>query len=69
MQRLNAPPVLPIVDVSKLSKTIDAFMLVVRAGKTPKDLVRKAANSLPKGHLMGIILNGADDVHMKKYYY
>ncbi len=66
---IDAPPVLPIVDVSILSKTIDAFMLVVRAGKTPKDLVRKAANSLPKGHLMGIILNGADDVHMKKYYY
>lgn len=66
---IDAPPILPMVDISILSKTLDAIMLVVRAGKTPKDLVRKAVNALPKNNLMGIILNGADDVHMKKYYY
>lgn len=66
---VDSPPILPLVDMNILSRIVDGLLLVVKAGSTPKDLVRKAVNSLPAKNIAGIILNGADDIHMKKYYY
>lgn len=66
---VDSPPILPLVDMNLLSKMVDELLLVVKAGSTPKDLVRKAVNSLPNRNVSGVVLNGADDSHMKKYYY
>ncbi|OGP16603.1 MAG: hypothetical protein A2V21_300980 [Deltaproteobacteria bacterium GWC2_55_46] len=66
---IDAPPILPLVDMNILSRMVDGLLLVVRAGSTPKDLVKKAVGALPLKNLVGVVLNGADDVHMKKYYY
>lgn len=66
---VDSPPILPLVDMNILSRMVDGLVLVVKAGVTPKDLVKKAVNSLPLKNLIGIVLNGADDIHMKKYYY
>ncbi len=66
---VDSPPILPLADISILSKAVDGLLLVVRAGVTPKDIVAKAVNSLPRQNIIGIVLNGADDAHMKKYYY
>lgn len=66
---VDSPPILPLVDMNILSRIVDGLLLVVKAGSTPKDLVRKAINSLPSRNVAGVILNGADDTHMKKYYY
>lgn len=66
---VDCPPILPLVDMNLLSRMVDGLLLVVKAGATPKDLVRKAVNSLPNKNVSGVILNGADDNHMKKYYY
>lgn len=66
---VDSPPILPLVDMNILSRLVDGLLLVVKAGSTPKDLVRKAINSLPARNVAGVILNGADDNHMKKYYY
>lgn len=66
---VDSPPILPLVDMNILSRIVDGLLLVVKAGSTPKDLVKKAINSLPARNIAGVILNGADDIHMKKYYY
>lgn len=66
---VDSPPIFPLVDISILSKCVDGMLLVVRAGATPKDIVKKAVRSLPKDNLLGIVLNCADSIHMKKYYY
>lgn len=66
---VDSPPILPLVDMNILSRMVDGLLLVVKAGSTPKDLVRKAVNSLPKKNISGVVLNGADDNHMKRYYY
>lgn len=66
---VDAPPILPLVDMNILSRMVDGLLLVVRAGSTPKDMVRKAVNALPVRNLVGVVLNGADEIHMKKYYY
>ncbi|MBI2412406.1 MAG: polysaccharide biosynthesis tyrosine autokinase [Deltaproteobacteria bacterium] len=66
---VDSPPIFPLVDVSILSKCVDGMLLVVKAGATPKDIVKKAVRSLPKDNLLGIVLNCADSIHMNKYYY
>jgi len=66
---VDSPPILPLVDMNIVSRMVDGLVLVVKAGATPKDIVKKAVNSLPVKNLVGIVLNGADDIHMKKYYY
>ena len=65
---LDAPPILPLVDVSILSKLVDGLLIVVRAGKTSKNLVTRALDSISSANPLGVILNGAD-TKLKKYYY
>lgn len=67
---IDSPPVLPVADVNILSEIVDGLLFVVKAGKTPKDLVLKAIKSIPSDKIVGIILNGAETSSMKysKYY-
>jgi len=65
---LDSPPILPLVDVSILSKLVDGLLVVVRAGKTSRNLVVRALATIPNANPLGIILNGAD-TKLKKYYY
>lgn len=65
---VDSPPVLPLVDMNIISGFVDALLMVVRAGKTPKDIVIKAVHSMPAEKIAGIILNGAE-TKLGKYYY
>lgn len=65
---VDSPPVLPLVDMNIISGFVDALLVVVRAGKTPKDIVIKAVHSLPAEKIAGIIFNGAE-TKLGKYYY
>ncbi|MEK6790378.1 MAG: polysaccharide biosynthesis tyrosine autokinase [Deltaproteobacteria bacterium] len=65
---VDSPPVLPLVDMNIISGFVDALLMVVRAGKTPKDIVVKAVHSMPAEKIAGIILNGAE-TKLGKYYY
>jgi len=65
---IDSPPLLPMADMNVLSKIVDGLVLVVKAGKTPKDIVLKGAYSMHGANIVGIVLNGADAI-LKKYYY
>ena len=65
---IDSPPILPLADMNIISKIVDGVVLIVRAGKTPKDIVLKAAQSLNSANIAGIVLNGANTL-LKKYYY
>lgn len=65
---IDSPPILPLADMNVLSKIVDGLVLVVKAGKTPKDIVLKGAYSMHGANIVGIVLNGAD-AFLKKYYY
>src|SRR3989344_2379425 len=65
---IDSPPLLPMADMNVLSKIVDGLVLVVKAGKTPKDIVLKGAYSMHNANIVGIVLNGADAI-LKKYYY
>ncbi len=65
---IDCPPIIPLADVNIIAKMVEGILLVVRAGKTPKDLVLTAANSLSGSNIVGIVLNGVDKAP-KQYYY
>jgi capsular exopolysaccharide synthesis family protein len=65
---VDSPPILHLADMKILSRIVDGILLVVKAGKTPKDLVLQAVNSLSSGNVVGIILNGVD-ISLKRYHY
>jgi capsular exopolysaccharide synthesis family protein len=56
---VDSPPVLPVTDAVILAQAVDGVLLVVDAGETAQDVVRRAAESLQQvgAHLVGVVLN------------
>jgi capsular exopolysaccharide synthesis family protein len=57
---LDSPPVLGAVDTRLLSKAVDAVLMVVKSGSTPRNLVSQAQESLQGENILGIVLNRMD---------
>jgi capsular exopolysaccharide synthesis family protein len=73
---IDSPPVLTVTDASILASKVDGIILVVQAGKTPKDIVNKARVQLARAGafiLGGVInqvdLNSPDYSYYNQYYY
>ena len=60
---LDAPPVMPLADARVLARLVDGVLLVVRAGRVPKSIIRRACLSLEAagGTVLGAVVNGVDD--------
>jgi len=52
-----------------LGRQVDGVIMVIRAGKTPKDYLAKALSSFSSNKIIGVVLNGADLGIGSKYYY
>jgi Mrp family chromosome partitioning ATPase len=57
---VDTPPLAPLTDALTLAPLVDACLLVVRAGHTPREAVEEALVQLGPGKVAGIIFNGAD---------
>ncbi len=57
---IDSPPVLPFADMTVLGGIVDGIVFVVRAGKTPRHLVRTAIKDLGEAGVMGMVLNDSD---------
>jgi protein-tyrosine kinase len=66
---IDSPPILSTPDPLVIARYVDGVLLVVRAGKTPRDYLTKAIQSLNSSKVMGVVLNGADLGLSSKYYY
>ena len=56
---LDAPPALAFADGDRLSGEADVALLVVRAGRTPRQVVRTALDALG-ARAAGLVLNDVD---------
>jgi capsular exopolysaccharide synthesis family protein len=58
---LDAPPIVAVSDAAVLASKVDGVILVVSAGKTKRDLARRAKSLLEKvnAHILGVVLNNA----------
>lgn len=57
---IDAPPVLALAEGLILQQMVDSTLLVLRAGRTPRELARRAVEELDPSRLAGVVLNGAD---------
>jgi capsular exopolysaccharide synthesis family protein len=56
---VDAPPAVPLADVSILIPMVDRVLLVVRAGVTMKPAIHDAVASIDPSKLIGLVLNEA----------
>lgn len=68
---LDTPPVLAVTDAQILSRNADGMVLVIRAGRTKKDMVLKAKKQIENvgGKIIGTILNAVDSKNGRNNYY
>jgi protein-tyrosine kinase len=66
---IDSPPVLSTPDPLVIARHVDGVLLVVRAGKTPRDYLTKTLQSLNSSKVLGVVLNGAKTGISSKYYY
>ncbi len=66
---IDAPPVIPVSDPMLLSQEVDGVVLVVKAGQTQREVVRRATDILrsQSRKLVGVVLNNMDG--QLPYYY
>lgn len=57
---LDAPPILPTADALSLLEHVDALLLVVEAGRTPRELIAHALSLLPPVRILGVVLQRAE---------
>ena len=66
---IDSSPVLATPDPLVLSRLVDGVIMVIRAGRTPKDYLAKALSAFSVNKIIGVVLNGADLGLGSKYYY
>lgn len=57
---IDAPPVLPTADLQALARHVDGVVLVIRAGRTPREVVQMALDALAEVHIIGCVLVGIE---------
>ena len=57
---IDTPPVGLLPDANLLAAMVDGAVLVVKAGATPYDLVKRAVDSIGRERILGTVLNRAD---------
>jgi len=71
MVLFDAPPLLAVPDASMLASHVDGVLLVVSAGQTKREHLRRAQQRLDRvrAHLVGAIMNNVPlDARLRRYY-
>jgi exopolysaccharide/PEP-CTERM locus tyrosine autokinase len=64
----DCPPVLTVSDALIFSSYVDGVILVVEAGRTSRDQIRKAVELLEGKNLVGLVMNKAEGTPHGYYY-
>ena len=67
----DTPPVIAVADAAVLAPGMDGVLLVLKAGKTKRDMAQRAKAILQKvnAHVLGVVLNNVKyDVGAQSYY-
>lgn len=58
---IDTPSIMPSADVNLLSRLVDRFIIVVRAGVTRRDLLAEALRRLDESKVLGLVFNEAEE--------
>lgn len=66
----DTPPVIAVSDAAVLAPQVDGCLLVINAGRTKRDLARRAKATLEKvnANIVGVVLNNAKEEGGYSYY-
>ena len=65
---IDAPPLGIFTDANVLINHADGAMLVIRAGRTRYSEVDRVLETLPRGRMLGVVLNQSEDVLDESHY-
>jgi protein-tyrosine kinase len=65
---IDAPPILPLFDMSVISETVDGILIVVRAGETSEAVLSRAVKVLGPDKVIGSVLNRLKKTWGSRYY-
>ncbi|HVO59394.1 MAG TPA: CpsD/CapB family tyrosine-protein kinase [Terriglobales bacterium] len=66
---IDAPPLLPMVDVNFWSRKSDGLLLVSRQGRTPKLALKKGLEVLDHPKVLGVVINDSPAVENSYYHH
>jgi Mrp family chromosome partitioning ATPase len=66
---IDSPPAIPVADASVLGGLVDGVLFVVRANSTPAEASQKGCKELGDAHVIGIVLNSAEESTGYNSYY
>ena len=65
---IDTPPIIPLADINIYSTLVDGILLVIRAGRTPRSVVKRAMVSIRSEKIIGAVLNDVEPNYSKYYY-
>jgi len=66
---VDSPPIMPLTDFDLITSACDGVLVVVRALRTQRELLQKAADQVDKQKLLGAVFNAASLNGTGAYYY
>lgn len=68
---IDSPPITAVTDAVVLAKLVDGVVLVVRAGSTPREVIKNGLGQLQSvnANVLGVVLNGVEMSRDGYYYY
>src|ERR1700676_966671 len=64
---VDSPPLLPVADFEQIVSCCDSALMIVRALKTQRELLKKASERIDPKKMLGVVFNGAS-VEANGYY-
>lgn len=65
---IDTAPIIPMADINIYSAFVDGLLLVIRAGKTPRSVIKRALSTIPPEKVIGAVLNEVE-LNYSRYYY
>jgi len=59
---IDSPPIIPTTDPRILAKYVGGVILVVQAGRTPKDAINHGLSLLKNAQILGVVLNNISGI-------
>jgi len=66
---VDTPPVTPVPDCRLIERVVDAFLVVVAAHRTRRELLEEALSALDPTKILGLVFNGDDWLRRRSYGY
>lgn len=60
---LDSPPILNLPDMEMITAACDGALMVVRAQKTPRDVLQRSSSQIDPKKLLGVVYNAAEGAH------